>query len=468
MKKLILSSIVLLIAFSSQAKSKEGKDVNCREYLNLYYSTASSGDYIGAFEDWKMVYDNCPDISKNNFIYGARIVKAKIKVAENKESKDSLIALLMDIYDTRSTYFPGKEIYVKGVKALAMLKYNHGTNQDKFDLFSEVLTNGGQEQSAALYNGLMLSSVRLYKEKVFTKADVFIHYNTVIEGIEVNNHLLNQEIAQLYPKRVEGTITLAEEKELSKQERELERYNKVELNTEKIFDRIATCDWLDKVYNEESFAKNQADTVWLKRASRLLAKRRLNKETGEVDNCSDNIVFFQIADALYEIKPTAEAARARGIMAFKKSEIKKAIVYFKEASQQEVDPKKRAVDYLNQAKAYYQLKDISKAKFAALKAASLKRNWGVPYVLLAQIYVLAEGKCGDDVFEKNAVYWAAIDKLNYAKSVDYNVDQKANQMIEEYKRRLPNMTASFHLKHYEGEEYTIGCGVDETVIAKFF
>ena len=110
---------------------------------------------------------------------------------------------------------------------------------------------------------------------------------------------------------------------------------------------------------------------------------------------------------------------------------------------------------------------IARDKTFALKAASLKKKWGDPYVILATLYGGAEGAWGSNVVEKKAVYWAAIDKLNYAKSIDAEVSNKANKLIAAYEKQIPDKSVSFQLSIKDGDRICIGSWINECVTAKF-
>jgi len=111
---------------------------------------------------------------------------------------------------------------------------------------------------------------------------------------------------------------------------------------------------------------------------------------------------------------------------------------------------------------------LSDAKTYALKAASANKTWGDPYIVLATIYADAAGTCGENSIEKNAVYWAAIDKLNYAKSIDVEVTNKANKLIAAYKGSVPQKSTAFALGYKEGDKHRIGCWINETVVLIFY
>lgn len=474
MKKIVLTMIAAV--FSTAALHAQEKDygedsVTCRENLYIYYELAKKKQYIEAYDSWQYVFENCPRSSKNNFIYGPYIVEAKLKEAKkagNDSAEAAFKSLLMRVYDARNKYYPGQEGYVAQRKALDMVQHFSDSNKTAYDLFMKALEIDGQEQSAAFYNYLFVTSARLFNDDVFSVEDVFRAYNIVIEGIEYNTNVLNQTVNELSLDRdsAAAELTDKEMKALAKAQRELERYNTVESNIEKILAPIATCEKLNLIYNEETFEANKTDTLWLKRAVKMLQKERKNKE-GDLEDCTDNDIYFKISDALYNMEPSAPAARAMYILAAREKNYSQAISYIKEAITFEVDPLKRSNDYFRLAKAYFGAGSLASAKSAARQAASLRSGWGDPYVLIGQIYAAADGMCGQNVFEKKAVYWAAINKLQYAQSIDPSVSGKANRLISAYRQQLPNKSVSFQLGHTAGEEYTIGCFINETITVEF-
>ncbi len=465
--KRLLWMFIATVAFTSvtNAQSKWGEDsVKCKENLLIYYELAKAKSYDEAYEPWRYCYDFCPGCSKNNFIYGTRIVSAKIKAAPEAE-KDTYIKLLMELYDNRLVYFPGKEAYVYERKAMDMAKHWPDSNETSFKIFEKALELSNKH-SAAFYNAYFIVSARLFNKKVFDIGDVFNAYNVVQEGLDFNNNELNKKIKVLKEKQEGGTITDKESKELAKAEKELERFDKVSANNEKIVGKIATCDKLKLIYNQETFDANKGDVVWLRRAATMLSKEREDEE-GETVDCTDNPIFFSIAEALHAVNPSPVSARAVGTEAKKNKNYSDAIKYFTEAAQGEIDPKKQATDYLNVASFYQKQGRLADAKNAAVKAANLRKNWGKPYLIIASVYAQADGKCGTNVFEKKAVYWAAIDKLNYAKSIDASVARTADRLIAAYKKQLPDKSTIFQLGIKEGDKHTIGCFVNETITVSY-
>jgi len=471
--KAALYTLALIIGLGGMLQAqKYGEDsVTCRENLYIYYELAKKKKYLEAYDSWKIVYETCPASSKNNFIYGPYIVKAKIKEAADAgdtATESSFKSKLMEVYDNRNVHFPGSESKVATYKALDYFKYYKGNNKEAYDLFSKALEIGGQEQPAAFFNYLFAAAAGMFNDKKMDTEGVFGVYNVAYEGVEFNNNALNLTIAKLIYKRDSlGTaLDAKEEKELGKAERELARYTSVENNLNKIISRIATCDKLTLIYNDEAFAANSADTVWLKRAATMLQKERKNAE-GEYEDCTDNPIFFKVSEALYTLEPSAPAARAMFIMAYRDGDMAKATKFIREAIKFEIDPVKRSADYLKLAAVLQKRGSLAQAKAAAINAANLNKSNGDPYVVLATIYAQAQGTCGDNVFEKKAVYWAAINKLNYAKSIDASVSSKADRLIASYKKQLPDKSVIFQLGKVEGDSHTIGCWINETITVSY-
>lgn len=472
MKNYVLALLAVLMAVPSalqaQSEKKYGEDsAKCRENLYIYYELAKKKNWLEAYDGWKYVYENCPRSSKNNFIYGPYIVTAKMKKAEEAE-KQKYKELLLEVYDNRLKYFPGKTAYVKGRKAVDMTKYMRDSSAQAYELFREALDLGGMNQNAAFYNYLFISAARMYNDDLLEEKGIFEAYNVVQEGIKTNTDRLNKQLMVLVEKRdsSEEELSKSEVKELGKIERELSRYEDVQSNVDKIIAPIATCKRLNLIYNDSTFAENKSDTLWLKRAAKMLQRKRRDKD-GEIVDCTDMDIFFKISESLYDLEPSAPAARGNFILAYRDENYSKAIDYIKEAIELEVDPKDQARDYMRLARTYLQTGQLASAVRAARNAGNFRKNWGDPYILMAQAYAAGSEQCGSDAFEKGAVFYAAINKLQYAKSIDSEVSEKASSLISSYRQQLPDKGVSFQLGHSEGEKYQIGCFINETVTVEF-
>ena len=265
----------------------------------------------------------------------------------------------------------------------------------------------------------------------------------------------------------EQGLTSVDKRKISNNEIRLRNITKVQSNIEKILSPLLTCDKLTLIYNEEAFEQNKDNIEWLKRAGNLLQKERVG-DNGEMTSCTDNPVFISIAETLYEIEPSAQAALNMAKLGVNKSDWAMAKKYYTEAIEQEEDLRRKANSYMGLAYVNQKMGALSAAKSNCLKAGQLRKDWGNPYLYLATLYAEAAGTCGANAVEKNAVYWAAINKLSYARSIDPSIANKAAKLISAYTQQIPDKGISFQLGYKEGDKINIGCWINETVSVKFY
>jgi hypothetical protein len=288
--------------------------------------------------------------------------------------------------------------------------------------------------------------------------DATIELVTVLEKAE--------ELKTKYQLDEEGYTTI-DKRKISNNEIRLRNIEKVQRNIDKILSPLLTCDKLNRIYNEESFAANKDDIDWLKRAGNMLQKERADAN-GEMSSCTDLPVFISIAETLYSIEPSANAARNMAKLGSNKGDWAMAKKYYMESIEQEVDIRRKASDYMGLAYANNKLGNPAAAKSNCLAAAQLRKDWGNPYFYLATLYAEAAGKCGSNAVENKAVYWAAINKLSYARSIDPEVADKATKLISAYSKAVPDKGVAFQLGYKEGDQVRIGCWINETVTVKFY
>ena len=110
---------------------------------------------------------------------------------------------------------------------------------------------------------------------------------------------------------------------------------------------------------------------------------------------------------------------------------------------------------------YSAKKQLSKAKQYALKSISLDGNNGKPYILIANMYA-SSPNWSDEAALNKCTYFAVIDKLQKAKSVDPSVAEEANKLIGTYAAHTPKDADLFFLSLKKGDSVTIGGWIGET------
>ncbi|MBP5318660.1 MAG: tetratricopeptide repeat protein, partial [Paludibacteraceae bacterium] len=182
--------------------------------------------------------------------------------------------------------------------------------------------------------------------------------------------------------------------------------------------------------------------------------------------CQESEVYFQASIYAHKLNPTAETAAGCAYQSVKKKEYSNAIALFEEAiSLSDDNSDKYEYSYhialLHQASGSY-----TAARSAARRALEFEPNHGEPYILIAQMY--ADSKVyPDDAILAKTVFWAAVDKLEKAKSVDPECAAKAQQLINTYKKYFPTKEDVFFKPELKpGAPFQIGGWIGESVICR--
>ena len=181
----------------------------------------------------------------------------------------------------------------------------------------------------------------------------------------------------------------------------------------------------------------------------------------EILKCTNEEAYFQASEAAHAIEPTAATALGCGYMYYKKGDINKSVSYFDEAIELEQDPMEKAENCYKAAIAIMSQKMYGKARQYANKALSYNPNMGKAYILIAQMYA-ASPNWGDEAALNKCTYFAAIDKLQRAKSADPSVSEEAQKLINTYAGHTPKDEDLFFLGLKKGNSVTIGGWIGET------
>ena len=93
----------------------------------------------------------------------------------------------------------------------------------------------------------------------------------------------------------------------------------------------------------------------------------------------------------------------------------------------------------------------------------MKSGWGEPYLLIGKLYASSGPLCGPGRgWDSQIVTWPAIDKWEYAKSIDPASAKEANSLIARYKQYMPNKEDVFFRTLNVGQSFYVGCWIKET------
>ncbi|MCK5782726.1 MAG: tetratricopeptide repeat protein [Flavobacteriales bacterium] len=448
-----LSYSVPVLAQDGSANVACKDDQQVKEKLSIYYEYYKSKNYKDSYEAWEYVYQNCPSAHKNIYIHGPKLIKYKYKNAATPEEKQQYLALLMEVYDARLVNFPGKEGYVLGLKGSDMVNYKYGTSQEAYDILNKAYQIDGDKLSASTLYSYFTVSTRLFNEKVFTDEQVFEVYDDVVVAIDINKEKETNIIAKYEQKAEDGaTLSKSEAKKLKSAKNHLGAYETVEANVEKIIGKIATCDRLDILYGSK-FEERKNDIDWVNGGVKMMTRKK----------CFDSKIFFSLIDSKSKLAPDASSSRVAGLLSLSNKEYSNALKYYNEAIELGDDANKKADDYYKAAQSLFKLGRKSEARSYAYKAIENRKGWGDPYILIGDMYASSANSCGSNVFEKKAVYWAAVAKYSQARNVDPKVSKKASTKIGQWGAQAPDKTMIFQFGYIGKPKYKIGCWINETV-----
>ena len=210
----------------------------------------------------------------------------------------------------------------------------------------------------------------------------------------------------------------------------------------------ASCEELNRVLSAK-MAANPNDATLLKRILITLDYR----------GCTDSRLFIEAVINLYSLDPCPEASYGLGVKALNERKYTDASKFFDQATRNGGNYIKYRA-FCNLAICSQQVGNFSRARDLAKQAAQVNPTAGEPYLIMAQLYAESTKQFNGEI-ESKAVYWAAVDKCNQAKSIDASAAERANSMIRIYSAAFPTMETIFFNDYSEGQRYHVGGWIDE-------
>ena len=430
---LIISIIMTVDCYSfnyssnSFEKCKDTDSINiqkCNEELSIFREHYKMKQYVTAYKSWSWVFRNCPKISLNTYKNGPKIIKEKIKV--DKENKLAYIDTLLMVFDQRIECF-GSTGYVLGLKGYELLGVDKSRVEEAYSYLEESIKLDQNNSSVQAVYGYIRSIVILEKAGLKTNLDVIEGYAKVSEIIDYN---------------------------INNQTKTANNFAKYSEKIEDLFTPYANCSDLEQLFSTK-FQNTTTDTNFLRKISALLKSKK----------CMDSELFFNISSRLYELDPSSSSANLMSNMCISKRNFSDAVKYSNEAIKLEEDALKKADYYLTLADAYRYTGSYSAARSAVYNALRLRNNWGKAYVSLGNIYIAGSKQCGEEEFQRKAVYWLAVDAFQQALS-DPDSKKIAAKQINTYSKYFPSIEECFFNGLKPKDEYSIGCWINKKTIIR--
>ena len=431
-------SLITVITVSAQTGSATGTrfgrgqdSIDCIRNLSLYQQDYQHKNYDHAIVNWRKVWRDCPTASNNLATHGIAMYQNFIAKELDQAKKTALVDTLMSVYEQGMILRPNNKGSYLANMAQDLQRYAN-TPENKPKLLK-----------------ILEETMILQKEN--TIALTYASYMDIILEQNASGKLSDEELLDNYNKvgdYISEAIKKTSNEELAKA-RDLidDKFS----NTS-----AASCDNLIKIYGAK-YDANKNDADFLRKLTRMLNRK----------DCTDSELFEKASEQQYTLNPSSDAAYNMAKLFFRKENFDKAVEYFENAIKSETDAFERA-NYNYQLGAIMMAKynRYADAKKYAVEASRLRPDWGAPYVLLANAY--ANGpKCGENDFEKQYIYWVVVDKLQKAKSVDPDISNMVNGLINQYSQYFAKKEDAFFYNVIEGATINVGCWVNESSKVRF-
>jgi tetratricopeptide (TPR) repeat protein len=421
---------------SDGSRFGHGEDsLRCLSNISVYREYVKTGNYTDAYTPWKQVFNEAPWAQVRIYTDGTKIVSSLLAAEKDATKQKAYFDELMQVYDQRLQYLDKLNSIVKtpiskgsivGLKANDYLNLGGQDLNKAYDWFKESIELEGTNSKYYVLQGFMDVALRKMKANDSYKEQFIQDY--------------------LYASaKADETYKAAEEKDQANLKVAKDNIDAFFINS-----GVATCENLQNIYGPK-VAQNKTDLDYLKQVISVMQKL----------GCTEEEAYFAASEAAHAIEPTAATAVGCGYMYYKKGDIDKCISYFDQAISLEQDPSEKADYCYKTAAILLSKKQLSKAKQYALKSINLDGSKGKAYILIAQMYA-SSPNWSDEAALNKCTYFACIDKLQKAKSVDPSCAEEANKLIGSYAGHTPKDADLFFLGLKKGDSVTIGGWIGET------
>lgn len=402
-----------------------------------------------AFDNWKKAYDIAPAANGQTALHysdGRLFYQAMYNKEKDAAKKKEYAAMILRLYDQQMQCYKN-EAFLTGRKGYDMFYYlpDYGISKETYDVLKMAIEKGGNATEYIVFDPMGQLMAYLYKNKQISKQEV-IDMTEKLNKIAEYNIKNNKQYGQYFQSGQSA----------------------MESHLAPIADEVFDCDYFKKQLLP-SFEKNPNDLEVVKYVYTKLRQQGCDSTDASLVKIHEK--YQELAKAINDSLETQLRTSNPGYYAAvlqQEGKYSEAVEKYKEAIDKETDNDKKAQFYYSIAFIQtYQFGQYATARENARKAASLKDNWGKPYILIGDMYARTSRDCGDGNWDARLAILAALEKWSYAKSIDSDVAGDANERIGRYADSKPTREDGFMRKINPGDPVKVGCWIGETVRASF-
>jgi hypothetical protein len=426
---------------SDPCPSKYGKDtVMAKEKLSMFNQYYKAKDYAKAYPYWRYLFDNAPCIQKRITVNGPAVArKYLIHLKKTNDSmyqvrKNGIIDTVLMTYPKRIELY-GREGYVIGRWAGDLAKLRPKRRQEALRMFEKSIEMEGNKTSYIVPMGYMKTAIKEHAKDHYGLDSLYRLYFQLMDITSYN--LVNSKKAEKY----KATETY------------LNKVMKPYLNCEKV-----------EEYFKPKIEESPNDTALLKKVATLLVSAK----------CEKSAFFLGIAEQIYALDPSPEAAKTIAVGRLANKEYKSAAHWFEKAAVGAHDDTTMAKIHMLIAVIHDKhLHDLGAANKAASVALHLHGDLATAYLIKAKYIGTLTNACSSDGIDGMSVFWAASDaaaKARHIAKAEGNEAQVevANKLISFYKSKFITKQDAFFkgFTQEEGSTFTVP-GTGSTTIVRY-
>ena len=414
-----------------------------------------------AYPMWKELFTNYPVARVDTYSNGIKMLKVLISKEPDAQQKADYINELMAVYDQQIKYVDLLQEITKtklsagtilGKKAMDYMQIVPDANPDS--IYDMLAKSVAMEQGNSEFN---ITTQFMKQSALKYKRDKEGHGEQIIEDY-LNASVYIVEVLDKYNERIEYYTQKFQETGDPKDSTYIDGYSKNIDNARISRNNIdayfvnsgaAKCSDLNAIYTAK-IEENKTNIEYLNKVISVMGMLK----------CTEEDSYLQAAEYALAIEPTAKAAMGCGYRYFKRGDKEKAMELFEQAIELETSVTNKADMCYKVGAIHYSLQNYTKARSYAQKAISLNSKYGQPYILIAQCYA-ATPNWGNDPVLNRCTYYAALDKLYRAKTVDPSCKKEADKLIGSYNSYLPEAADLFMKGYKTGDAITIGGWINE-------
>ncbi len=422
------------IAKAQTIQSKFGVDsVKTIENASIYSEFLKQKNYKEALPAWSYVFHNAPVFQTLTYTKGEDLFIGLYKQTKNRAYIDSLKM----VYDQwiQYNYINARfgEGYIMGKKGATLIQLGVANDQElkeAFGYLDKSFEMEGNKSHPITVQVLFFAAGDLMKKDMLTRDEYINLYMKVSAYVDRALKYSKKQAAFKEMKgRVDGMFFSS---------------------------GAADCETLDRLLTEKyNAAPDDLDNI---RSVVSLLRR---------NECEHLALYTTVAEQLYKLDPSAEAAYSLATMFMKRQDWDKADSYLQEAISKAEGETSKGDYCMRQAQLKLAKKQYAEAKRAALMALQCNPQNGAAYILIGKAYAAYANNYGEDAFDHASVFWAAVDKFNKAKKVDPSLADEVNKLVSSYTPHFPSKDEAFFRSVTEGASVKIGDWINETTVARF-